>query len=509
MDYWLIFLLIFIAGTLLLMKTSAERHIVVFMIRTKYGLKLLDRTAEISPRLWRFIADFAVVFSFAGLGAWYVSKYRRVEPTLFIITLPVLLIYFLSEGLCMATILLIILFIILLILTITRKSINNPILAFALGFIVFFLLASALLPELGGMGSNNTQISAPQIAHTIWLMFIGIIGVPALLIGSLLFQGFMIISEQSNVAGVSPILPSVKDGQVGLSPPGEGYENFFIPLHYALIALAVLLIVHEFAHGVLSRVEKIKVKSAGLLTLGPFPIGGFVEPDEEKLKEGDGIKNMRISAMGSFANFTTAFVFVILMGFITALFTFCITNGIIVFDGIIVESTVEGYPAHGVIENGSIIKEFNGKPAATYESFRELMLNVTPHQNITLTTDKGIFVIETIENPEDPTRAYIGIYMSAIPHTSKNPVLANAFYTIIELFYWIFLLNLMIGLVNLLPIVPFDGGRMFNELIHSLKINEEIKKKIIYAVIILGLFILLVNLLPLIESLFRWIVNLI
>ena len=45
---------IFIAGTLFLARTSAERHVVVFMIRTKYGLKLLDWAAKISPRLWRF-----------------------------------------------------------------------------------------------------------------------------------------------------------------------------------------------------------------------------------------------------------------------------------------------------------------------------------------------------------------------------------------------------------------------------------------------------------------------
>ena len=70
-------------------------------------------------------------------------------------------------------------------------------------------------------------------------------------------------------------------------------------------------------------------------------------------------------------------------------------------------------------------------------------------------------------------------------------------------------LNLMIGIVNLLPIIPFDGGRMFNELVQSFKIDEEIKNKIIYAVIIIGIFILLVNLLPLIESFFQRILNLV
>ena len=509
MDYLLIFILFFVAGTLLLSKTGAERHIIIFMIRTKYGLRLLDKFAEISPRMWRFIADFAVVISFAGLGAWYVSKHRQIEPILFIITLLAALIYYLSEGLSLITITLIILFIILLIFTINRKTTNNPNLAFVLAFILFFLITFKIAPGLVSMDNENNLITAPQIAHTILLISVGIIGIPAFIIGTLIFQGFMIITEQSNTPGVSPILPSVKDGQIGLSPVGEGYEFFFIPIHYALIAIVVLLIVHEFAHGVLSRVEKIKVKSAGLLTLGPFPIGGFVEPDEEELKKSGGIKNMRISAMGSFANFITAFIFIAsIILVIPLLFTFCITNGIIEFDGVIIESTIEGYPAYGVIENGSVIKKINNKTVTTVESFRALMSNVSPHQNITLTTDKGFFVLETVENPENATKAHVGIYMNPIPHTS-NPIRVNAFYIVIELFKWIFLLNLMIGLVNLLPIVPFDGGRMFNELVNSFKMDEETKKKIIYAMIILGLFVLLINILPLINLFFQWIENLI
>jgi len=508
MDYLLIFALIFIAGTLLLLKTSAERHFIVFMIRTKYGLKLLDKAAKISPRLWRFTADFAVVLSFAGLGAWYIAKHRRIEPILFVMYLPAALIYYLSEGLSFLTIILLIILLILLLLTIRGKRTVNSKSAFALGFILFFLLAFKFLPELAGMGYENTRVTAPQIAHSILLIFVGITGVPALLIGSLVFQGFMIITEQSNTPGVSPILPSVKDGQVGLSPRGEGYEDFFIPIHYALIAIAVLLIVHEFAHGVLSRVEKIKVKSAGLLTLGPFPIGGFVEPDEEELKKGGGIKNMRISSMGSFANFVTAFVFMLLGLAVVLIFAFFVSSGTIEFDGVVVEGVVKGHPAYGVIENGSIIYEINNKTVTKSSSFEAIMLNITPHQNITITTDKGTFVLENVENPKNLTDEFLNI-INPIPHTSKNPSLLNAFFTISELFGWISLLNLLIGLVNLLPIVPFDGGRMFNEIVNSFKINRELKGKIISAAIILGLFILLINILPLLSSFVDWIAGLI
>ena len=58
--------------------------------------------------------------------------------------------------------------------------------------------------------------------------------------------------------------------------------NEFIPLVWGTIALLVTLVVHEFSHAILCRVEDIRVKSMGIL-LAVVPIGGFAEPDEEEL----------------------------------------------------------------------------------------------------------------------------------------------------------------------------------------------------------------------------------
>lgn len=58
--------------------------------------------------------------------------------------------------------------------------------------------------------------------------------------------------------------------------------NEFIPLVWGTIALIVTLVVHEFAHAILCKVEGIRVKSMGIL-LAPIPIGAFAEPDEEQL----------------------------------------------------------------------------------------------------------------------------------------------------------------------------------------------------------------------------------
>lgn len=58
--------------------------------------------------------------------------------------------------------------------------------------------------------------------------------------------------------------------------------NEFIPFTWGVIALIVTLVVHEFSHAILCRVEDIRVKSMGVL-LALVPIGGFAEPDDEQL----------------------------------------------------------------------------------------------------------------------------------------------------------------------------------------------------------------------------------
>ncbi len=59
--------------------------------------------------------------------------------------------------------------------------------------------------------------------------------------------------------------------------------NEYIPFVWGWIALFVTMVVHEFAHGILSRVEGVRVKSMGIVALLIAPIAAFVEPDEEEL----------------------------------------------------------------------------------------------------------------------------------------------------------------------------------------------------------------------------------
>ena len=61
--------------------------------------------------------------------------------------------------------------------------------------------------------------------------------------------------------------------------------NDFVPSTFAVwFALVFAVVIHEFGHGLLSRVEKIRVKYTGILAL-VIPIGAFVEPDEEEIEK--------------------------------------------------------------------------------------------------------------------------------------------------------------------------------------------------------------------------------
>ncbi len=74
-----------------------------------------------------------------------------------------------------------------------------------------------------------------------------------------------------------------------------------MPLGYGLIALVTVIVVHEFAHGILARAEGIRIKSIGVLLLAIIP-GAFVEPDEEEVKKANRLSKLRIYAAGSIFN---------------------------------------------------------------------------------------------------------------------------------------------------------------------------------------------------------------
>ncbi len=99
-------------------------------------------------------------------------------------------------------------------------------------------------------------------------------------------------------------------------------DSFFPPFYfiYFLVAIAIVAVVHEFAHGIFARLYKMKIHSTGFAFLGPF-LGAYVEPDEKQMDKSPKIAQLSIQAAGVFANTVTAILCgVILLIFFTLSF---------------------------------------------------------------------------------------------------------------------------------------------------------------------------------------------
>lgn len=340
---------------------------------------------------------------------------------------------------------------------------------YAVAFVVIWALALLFKDKLkidvnGPLLMRRTQRmrglidSIAQKSPRFWKVSMTI-GIPVAVFFMGIMFYFLILSLQTllEAPSAAPILP-------GVDYPGN---QFFLPLSYGLIGLVTVIVVHEFAHGILARAEGVKIKSIGVLLLAILP-GAFVEPDEEGVKKSSRLAKLRIYAAGSI--FNLAFAGIMLAIFL-ALSSFVIPS-IFHSDGIMVSSVVPKGPSEGVLKEGMIIYNINGqemKNIADYTTFRN---KTKIGDTLTLKTDQGTFTIKITANPNNSTAAYAGF--RATNHLIVNKNISDVFgdtipwflYYLAELLYYVSFLNLAIGTFNLLPMKPLDGGLIFEELLN-------------------------------------------
>lgn len=269
-----------------------------------------------------------------------------------------------------------------------------------------------------------------------------------IILKAVLYTGSVVSGAPNNsilqgvVPGVAPLIPGID-----------------IPLIAGLASLAVLLIVHEFAHGILARIAKIRVKSIGLLMLGIFPIGAFVEPDERQLMKLDATRQSRILAAGSASNFVWSFIFFLLL---SALLAFVYPNVVNVYIG----STAPGFPAANVLQPGMQILYLNGQKIQNITTLENIEANVKPGDKVTMVTNTGTYNFTAIA-VNGSTRGYIGYSpYEAVPSTPMG--------TVTEFLYSFFslslLFNISLAVINLFPIPMFDGWRLYKANIKSKRV---------------------------------------
>ncbi|MGB9837465.1 site-2 protease family protein [Methanothermobacter sp.] len=272
----------------------------------------------------------------------------------------------------------------------------------------------------------------------------------------------------------------------GVEIPGS---PVYVPLGYGIVGLATVIVVHEFAHGILARVEGVRIKSIGLLLLAILP-GAFVEPDEDDIKKVSPISKLRIYAAGSVANLILAGI---CFAFFFGISAYAIPAAFQA-DGVQIDSVVPGSPASEVLKPGLVIESINGMPTTNLTTYGMALKRIRVGEVITMDTDQGTFRLKTGRNPNNSSRAYMGIRTSN--HLEVRGSVASVFGSTLpyaltyleELFFWIFFLNFAVGTVNLLPAKPLDGGLMFEELLRY-RLPERIVKP---AVSYVSIFVILI-----------------
>ena len=319
---------------------------------------------------------------------------------------------------------------------------------------------------------------------------------------------FLLLLWQATLAWQIPksasVSPKMMIGLPGLNP--------VIPLWYGVLALVIAMVVHEFSHGILSRVANVKVKALGLLMFF-FPVGAFVEPDEEEMKSMKKWERMRLYAAGPGSNMVIAIIFSFLFSSVMVASLEPSSNGVL--SG----SVVLDYGGEEAgLEPWMLITEVNDQAILNSEDFSNVMnetyagqvVNVsvlnkgTPETYQVTLSDKGSYYLKYYPDSYETWmsgKGFMGIAVvdpEVIADSLANPgssggsmlqyitlpfqklqpfpehftalfsptgivgaIPDSAFWILSNSFYWIFWLNLMVGLTNALPAVPLDGGFIF------------------------------------------------
>ena len=281
--------------------------------------------------------------------------------------------------------------------------------------------------------------------------------------------------------------PSVSLVIPGVEMPGS---SIYVPLGYGLVALASVLIVHEFSHGILAITEKISIKSIGLLLFAVLP-GAFVEPDEDELKLSKKISQLRVYAAGSIANMSLAAV---------ALILFLLVSSVAIpanftEDGIEIHRVVSDSPASEHLHEGMIIESIDNHNITDSNSYMNIVGSFKPGDNVSVATNEGTYVLTLDKNPNNESVGYFGIQASkhfVLKNNSFGP-LPWIYFILAELFQWIFTLNLGIGLFNLLPMKPLDGGKML-EVLLSYRLDEIKYKPLVNSISVVMALIIICSL---------------
>jgi len=256
---------------------------------------------------------------------------------------------------------------------------------------------------------------------------------------------------------------------------------------YFLLAVPIVLIIHEGAHGIVATLEKIKIKTGGFAVFIAL-FAGFVEPDEEEFAKARKISRLRVIGAGATSNVLFSFI-------IAGLLIFNPSFALLMPDpirstfyheplGVPIVSVTEGSGAAkaGLLKD-DIITAINGVPIVNPQDFPK---NLKPGESALVSI---LRVGQTLQIPvvltpsnDNATKGMLGILRAAFP--SYQPVVPYYIHWSPEVFMfllWLWMLSFFIGIFNMLPLPILDGGKFIHSIIEK-KISDKALKGTMWSV---------------------------
>jgi len=288
---------------------------------------------------------------------------------------------------------------------------------------------------------------------SLWKV-LGTVGV-AMSVGGLLYISYILVQNLYFLLFIpesgSPVTPLI---------PGVTLSLSFNTMFFFGLSIAVIIILHELAHGVMARAEGIDVKGTGLLLLAIIP-GAFVEPDEESLKKARRSSQTRVYAAGSATNIVLALFVLGIMANASAVLSLSYDQ---TPSGVLISEVRGDSPADGVLRTWDAIVSLNGTAVNDTVTLSQILKSTTPNSTVPMGLIRdgtSLSLNFTLGYSSQTNSSYVGIntYNYYPPKQSFAPAWGPFYFS--GSLSWLYLLSLNIGLINLLPVPSLDGDRFF------------------------------------------------